>query len=345
MSNAAVNAGRKDQAAYLLPEPARKLVPGLIVALGLGFVANHLGTWAPVVGAPIFGILLGIGLRLLAGVDRNLMPGVGFASKTVLQLSIVILGGSLSLAQVWQIGKGSLDVMAVSLVAGLVTALALGRAMGVPWRMATLLGAGTSICGASAIAAVAPAVGAEEDEVAYSISAVFCFNIVAVFLFPFMGRALGLPDIAFGLWAGTAINDTSSVVAAGYSWSQAAGNYATVTKLARTFMIIPVSLGFATWTAYRRTAESRGRIKFRKTFPWFILGFLGMALLNSAGLIGGMEGAFGALGKFIITVALCAVGMGAEFAKMKAVGLRPLLLGFLTWVGVALVSIVQILLL
>lgn len=323
----------------------RHLVPGLLATLGLAFLAHQLGSLAPLIGGPIFGIVLGMGTRALCGLDPALAPGVRYAAKKVLQASIVVLGGSMSLLQVWQTGRQSLGVMLLSLAAGLIIAFGVGRLMGVPWRLASLIGAGTSICGASAIAAVSPVVRAEEDETAYSISTVFLFNILAVLIFPVLGHLLDLTDQQFGLWTGTAINDTSSVVAVAFARSPQVGSYAAVVKLARSTMILPVALGFATLVGYRErnTARSTGPFPWQQVVPWFIFGFLGMALLNTAGLFGEGGSFFKSIATFGITMALVGVGLGSDFGRMRRTGLRPLILGMLTWLGVALVSIVLIL--
>lgn len=323
----------------------KNLIPGILVTLGLAFLAQWLGGLAPIIGGPIIAIVLGIAVRNLAGMDASIAPGVAFTSKKILQASIILLGGSLSLTQIWQTGVDSMAIMLVSLAVGVLTGLGLGKVFGVPWRLSSLIAAGTSICGASAIAAVAPGVKADDDEVAYSISTVFLFNVAAVFVFPLIGHFIGLSDTAFGLWAGTAINDTSSVVAAGYSWSHDAGVYATIVKLARTSMIIPMAFLFAAWGAQRsRKAESQS-FSLSKIIPWFIVWFMVAALLNSVGLLGNILPQYlNSLGKFGIIMALAAVGLGADFRKMAKTGFRPVLLGLATWVVLAAVSLTQILL-
>lgn len=321
---------------------AQKVLPGIFVTLGLAFLARWLGALAPIVGGPIFAIVLGMVARAVMGLDPILSQGTTFASKKVLQASIVLLGGSLSLGQVWKTGVDSLGVMLVSLGVGLVTAILMGKVLRVPWRLGSLIGVGTSICGASAIAAVAPVIQADEDEVAYGISTVFLFNLIAVFVFPLLGRVTGLDDWAFGLWAGTAINDTSSVVAAGYSWSQQAGTYATIVKLARTSMIVPVALGFALWST-RNSLKTIAEVKIGKIIPWFIVWFLVASVLNSFGLLGNaLPDALSSMGKFGITMALAAVGLGVDFRKMRATGFKPVVLGLITWATVAVISLAQI---
>ena len=203
---------------------------------------------------------------------------------------------------------------------------------------------GTAICGGSAIAAVSPVIGAKDDEIAYAMATIFLFNVIAVLIFPPLGHLLKFSDTAFGLWAGTAVNDTSSVVAAGYAFSNQAGAYATIVKLTRTTMIIPVSLIFAGAIAWQRKKLSQrgsaAKYSFTAIFPWFILGFLLASLLNTLGLLKGNTAVYlSYTGKFLIVMALAAVGLSADLKQMVGPGLKPLLLGLIVWFVVSLVSI------
>jgi uncharacterized integral membrane protein (TIGR00698 family) len=285
----------------------------------------------------VFAILIGILAGNLLHLPSSIKPGSSFCSKKVLQTAIIVLGGSLSLTQVWNTGRESLGVMLVSLSVALIGAWLVGRKLGVTKRLTSLVGVGTGICGGSAIAAVAPIIGADEDEIAFSISTIFLFNVVAVLVFPLLGHLLHLQDKGFGLWAGTAINDTSSVVAAGYSFSKAAGDYAAITKLARTTMIIPISLAIA---AVVRSRSGKSNYSIRKVLPWFIVGFLVMSLLNTTGVFShGVSSFAGQAGKYLIIVALAGVGLGANLSKMIRTGPRPILLGLLVWALVAISSL------
>ncbi|MGA8112171.1 MAG: putative sulfate exporter family transporter, partial [Actinocatenispora sp.] len=215
-------------------------------------VATAVGTVAPVVGAPIVAIALGALLRATLGrreVWSTLRPGAAFAGRYVLQAAVVVFGLGLSLTAVARVGLHSLPVMLGTLAVCLLGAWLLGRALGVSGDMSALVGAGTGICGASAIGAVAPAIAATEATVAYAVSTIFVYNVAAALIFPPLGHLLGLTDHGFGLWAGTAVNDTSSVVAAGFTFSPDAGRYAVVVKLVRSLMIAPVVVALA---AHRR---------------------------------------------------------------------------------------------
>ncbi len=328
--------------------PARRMrsalaaAPGLLLALIIASVATLLARLAPVVGAAVFAIVLGIGVRQLLGMPRVMLPGVRIATKRVLQLSIVLLGTGLSLAQVWRTGSSSLVVMLGTLVVGLCVMLALGRLLNIERTLTRLISVGTSICGASAIGALAPAIEADQEAIAYAISTVFLFNIGGVLLFPLLGHVLGLSQHAFGLWAGTAINDTSSVVAAGYIYGAAAGTYAVIVKLTRTVMIIPVVLVFAVlYAREQRHAKDRpDRRGILHGFPLFIVWFLAASALNTLGafrMLGPQT--LPAVGQFLIVVALAGVGLSADLRAMVRTGARPIVLGLLGWLTLATTSL------
>ena len=315
-----------------------RIWPGVALCAGLALVAGRLGAAWPVIGGAVFALVLGLSVSGLVRARPVLRPGTRLASRKVLQAAIVMLGGSLSLGQVVAAGRQTVAVMLVTLSAALLAAWAYGRLLTVPRRLMWLVGVGTAICGGSAIAAVAPILGADDDEIAFGISTVFLFNLLAVLVFPLVGHLLGLSQFGFGTWAGTAINDTSSVVAAGYAYGHAAGDVATITKLARTTMIVPVSLLFLWRARSGGTLEAGGDL--RRVMPWFIFGFVAMALLNSTGWLGaGMPHVAGALGRALILVALAGVGLGTDLRKLTATGPRPVLLGLLVWVTVALTSL------
>lgn len=323
----------------------KAIAPGLFLAIALAAIAMLLGRLVPIIGGPVFGILLGIVISSIFGKSKITAQGLTFTSKKVLQWSIIALGGGLSLTQVYKVGLSSLYVMIFTLSAAFITAYGFGRLMGIPLKLTSLIGMGTAICGGSAIAAISPIIEAEDKDIAYSISTVFVFNVIAVVVFPILGRLLGFSDNAFGLWAGTAINDTSSVVAAGYAFSNAAGAYATIVKLTRTTMIIPISLIFAAVVSIQKRikANRSGEVNysFKKIFPWFIIWFILASLLNTIGLINlQTAGVITEIGKFFIVVALSAIGLNSDIGQMAKTGLKPMLLGFIVWVSVAIVSLI-----
>lgn len=311
--------------------------PGIAVCTLISLIGVWLGMRVPVVGAPVFAIVIGIAAGSILKLSPATKPGISFCGKKILQLAIIVLGANLSLAQIWNTGRESLWVMLVSLSVSLLGAWFVGARMGIGRRLTCLVGVGTGICGGSAIAAVAPIISADDDEIAFSISTIFLFNVVAVLVFPLVGHTIHLRDHGFGLWAGTAINDTSSVVAAGYSYSKAAGDFAAITKLARTTMIVPISLALALLVR-RRSGESS--YSLRKILPWFILGFIAMATLNTLHLLGPtLPGMAGVAGRYLIVVALAGVGLGANLRKMAKTGPKPILLGLVVWALVAASSL------
>jgi uncharacterized integral membrane protein (TIGR00698 family) len=322
----------------------KKYLPGIAVSFGIAAIAMWLGNLFPIVGGPVIGIIIGILLGNTLGKPAWAESGIKFTSKKILQWAIIVLGTGLSLTQVWKTGIESLSVMVFTLSFAFISAYAFGRLMHIPFRLTSLIGVGTAICGGSAIAAVSPIIEAEESEVAYSISTIFFYNILAVLLFPPLGHLLGFSDTAFGLWAGTAVNDTSSVVAAGYAFSDIAGKYATIVKLTRTTMIIPISLIYAAaMMIHKKRAFKNGsavNYRFTKIFPWFVIGFLAASLMNTVGIFNQAAVEFLSItGKFMIIMALSAVGLSADIRKMMKTGLKPLFLGFIVWVVVASVSI------
>lgn len=315
------------------------------MAVVIAAAATGLGLVLPIVGGPLFGILLGIAVAAAVAPYRGdtYSAGYQFASKPVLQASIVVLGTGLSLRQVVRVGGASLPVMLGTFAVALSGAYLLGRALGVGSDARTLIGVGTGICGASAIAAATSVMKPKQTDVAYAIGTIFTFNIAAVMLFPPIGHLIGMSGQSFGLWSGTAINDTSSVVAAAYSFGDGAGPHGIVVKLTRSLMIIPVVMFLAILTA-RREARAGGSetttIPWRKVVPVFLVGFLLAAALDSIGLIpASWHGPLNHVGAFMITVALAGIGLSMKFQEMRAAGVRPLLLGGMLWVLVALSSL------
>ncbi|WP_347354359.1 YeiH family protein [Intrasporangium sp.] len=323
---------------------AAALVPGLLVVAGIAVCATYLGSLAPIVGGPVAGVVIGGVVSQVVRVPDRLAAGIRFCAKTVLQLAVVVLGFRLSLAQIAQVGASSLPTMVGTLVICLVACYYVGRLLGIDGDLRTLIGVGTGICGASAIAAVAPVVRARNNDIAYAISTIFLFNVTAVLLFPPLGHLLGMSQDAFGLFAGTAVNDTSSVVAAATVFGNEAGDHAVVVKLTRTLMIIPVSLGLSVLVARRDHGQRPGgllaKVPKKRLVPWFLVGFLVAAALNSLGLVpGGMQDPLQFAAVFLITMALTAIGLTTDLAALRRAGFRPLLLGAVLWVVVSVSSL------
>ena len=261
----------------------------------------------------------------------------------MLQASIVVLGATLSLRQVAAVGLGSLPVLLGTLAVALGGAFVLGRLLGVRGDAQLLIGIGTGICGASAIAAVTAVVKPHQTQVAYAIGTIFTFNIAAVLLFPALGHAWHLDPHTFGLWAGTAVNDTSSVVAAAYSFSAAAGPYALVVKLTRALALIPIVAVLAIRQARRDRAAGAAptaRLPWRRIVPAFLCGFLIMSTLATIGVVPtAWQPEITRAGTFLITVALAGIGLSLRWQNIRGTGIRPLLLGGCLWVLVAASSL------
>lgn len=320
-------------------EGAALKIPGLLLCLGIAIVAFGLGHAMPIVGGPVFGIVLGMIAAMTFKPDARFAPGIKFAGKQLLQVSIVLLGATLQLGEVVGSGLHSLPVMLGTLVITLAAAYGLGKLLGIDRDLRRLLGVGTAICGGSAIAALSSVIDVSETEVAYAISTVFLFNIAAVLTFPWIGHLIALSQHAFGLWAGTAINDTSSVVAAGFVYGHAAGTQAVIVKLTRTTLIIPIVVFYAGKRIWKMRGNGAG-VDWAKIVPWFILWFVLAALANTFGAIpAALHPAITELALFLIIVALTGVGLSANAQAIRAAGVRPLVLGFLLWALIAISSL------
>lgn len=333
---------------------AHRLLPGLLLSAAIALAATVLGSLLPLVGAPVSAIVIGAAIAAVLGPRARLLPGIAFASRFILQVSVVLLGAQLSLRQVVSVGLGSLPVMLGTLSVCLAAAYFVGRWLGIVGDIRTLIGVGTGICGASAIAAVTPVIGAASLDVAYAVSTIFLFNVSAVVLFPVLGHLLGLSQHAFGLFAGTAVNDMSSVVAAASTYGTVAANYAVVVKLARTLLIIPICFGLAA-LAGRKSAQPgaavtaaaadgdrkvRARPALHRLVPWFLIGFLLLAAANSAGLIpAASHHALSRTSLFLISIALAAIGLTTDLAGFRRAGSRPLILGGILWIVVSATSL------
>lgn len=317
------------------------IIPGLLLAISLAVCATLIGRWLPALGGAVSGILLGMVIRNTWGVSTVFYPGLRFGSGKILQWSIVLLGFGLSLQQIVHTGASSLLGIAVTLAVAFTTALLLGKWLGAPARLTTMIGAGTAICGGTAIAAITPIIKAEEHETAYAISTIFIFNVLAVLTFPWLGQWLGMSDAAFGQWAGTAINDTSSTVAAAYTYSNAAGDYATIVKLTRATLIIPLCLGLIAFQVWRNKQEGGAKLHLARIFPWFILWFLLASAARTAGLVPEvMEAPLRMAAQFMIVVALTSIGLSSDLRRMAATGIKPVLMGMGAWLCVVLASLV-----
>lgn len=221
----------------------------------------------------------------------------------------------------------------------------IGKILKLDWKLSNMISAGTGICGGSAIAALAPVIDAEDKDIAYAISATFIFDMAMILLFPIMGRLIGLDDMAFGLWAGTAVNDTSSVVAASYAFSEPAGDFATMVKLTRTLAIIPTVVVF--YHIYEKnmtTTRVKGpKSKYFALFPWFILAFVFMSVLNSLGFIApSLSSSLKDMSRFLMVAALASIGLSTNFKELKKAGMAPMFHGLIISTLVVVVAFMVI---
>jgi len=320
-----------------------KNLPGIIFVILIAYIANSMGKELPLIGSTVIAIALGVLIKNFLSIPVQFEPGISYSLKKGLKYAIILLGSSLSLLQVVQIGKDSLLIIVVVVTLGIILTHYIGRMLGLSGKLPLLLGVGTAICGATAIATVSPIMDSKDEETAFAITTIFIFNVIAVIAYPLLGLAFGMSDEAFGIWAGTAIQDTSSVVAAGYAYSDEAGGIATVVKLTRTLFLIPLAvlIGVMYSMKNKKETESKGgKVNLVKIFPFFILGFLGMAILNTLGFFSEqVVTALTSVSKFMILMAMAGVGLGADFKKMKAIGLRPIYCGLLASIIVGVISI------
>lgn len=329
-----------------------KPLPGILLSVAIAALAVFLESLLPihVIGAAVIAMFIGMLCNRFFKKTKVFASGLKFTSKKLLKFAIILLGLSLNIRTVLNVGKMSLAVMFFTLLTCFGGGYFIGKALGLNWKLSNLISAGTGICGGSAIAAIAPTIDAEDNDIAYAISATFLFDMAMIVLFPLMGRALGMSDEAFGLWAGTAVNDTSSVVATAYAFSEAAGDFATMVKLTRTLAIIPTVLVFALIALRLKRKEAlakaedpaalKANFKFSKIFPWFILGFLAMAAVASVLSIPAEAVALTKkISKFLMVCALAAIGVNTSFADMKKAGVRPMLHGFIISALVVVVAL------
>ena len=322
---------------------ALEVWPGVAACVLIAIVATAIGRVVPLVGAAVPAIVIGVAISLVRRPPQRLRAGIAYSSKFLLQCAVVLLGAQLSLVSFVQVGIESLPVMLSSLAVCLAGAWGIGRALRIEPRLRTLIGVGTGICGASAIAAVSPVIGAAGAEVAYAVSTIFLFNVLAVVIFPAIGHLLHMDPHIFGLFAGTAVNDTSSVVATASVFSAAALGFAVVVKLVRTLMIIPITIVLAAVEARRTAASAISARQIGGLVPWFLVGFVVVAVVNSLDLIPpGAQGFLVQASIFLIAVALAAIGLSTDAAALRRAGWRPLLLGAILWVLVAATSLLVI---
>ncbi len=275
-------------------------------------------------------------------------PALKFTSKKVLKAAIILLGASLSVNTILSVGKMTFFVMIFTFAMCFGGGYFIRKLFGLNWKLSNLISAGTGICGGSAVAAIAPVIDADDKDIAFAMSSTFLFDMIMIALYPLMGKALGMSDIAYGIWAGTSVNDTASVVASGYAFSEVAGDFATMVKLTRTIAIIPTVLVFA-YIGTRikqkemKAANNGQKVNLLKIIPWFIGGFLLLAILNSVGCIPvAVSGIMKKTSKFLMVSALAAIGLGTSITDFKKAGLAPMFYGITIDTLVTLTALIVI---
>ena len=323
---------------------------GVALCLLIALPAWFLGKRFDVIGGPVFAILIGMVLALFIKDDAALpfAPGIKFTSKKILQYAVILLGFGLNLSQIARVGARSLPIIVATITTSLVISFALHRALKIPTKISTLVGVGSSICGGSAIAATAPVIDADDEEIAQAISVIFLFNIIAALIFPALGGMLGLSNEGFGLFAGTAINDTSSVTAAASAWdSMHPGanvlESATVVKLTRTLAIIPITLVLACWQmhlARKAGGDAKSTFSLKRAFPMFVLFFVLASVITTVlQLPVSITAPIKELSKFFIVMAMVAIGFNTDIVELVKKGGKPIALGFCCWIGIACISL------
>lgn len=323
---------------------------GVLFCLIIAIPVTLLGKQIEVVGGPVFAILFGMVLALVFPKNRReqLAAGVTYTSKKVLQYAVILLGFGMNLSQILSKGAQSLPTIVATISTSLVIAFVLCHVMNVPGKIATLVGVGSSICGGSAIAATAPVIDADDREIAQAISVIFLFNVIAALVFPTLGGMLGLTNEGFGLFAGTAINDTSSVTAAASAWdSMHPGanvlESATVVKLTRTLAIIPITLALACWQmhlARKAGGDARSTFSLKRAFPMFVLFFVLASVITTVlQLPASFTAPIKELSKFFIVMAMAAIGFNTDIVELVKKGGKPIALGFCCWIGIACMSL------
>lgn len=335
-------------------EVVTKNMKGLLLCLLIAVPAWFLGTAFPIIGGPVIAIILGMIVTLFIKDKSSVQDGINYSAKKILQYAVILLGFGLNLSVILDTGKQSLPIIICTIATSLILAYFLSKVMHIPARIATLVGVGSSICGGSAIAATAPVIDADDEEVAQAISVIFFFNVLAAVIFPHFGNFLGFDQTsgeAFGIFAGTAINDTSSVTAAASTWDNmfalgsATLDKAVTVKLTRTLAIIPITLVLALYRTKKGKSSSGSSVSLKKIFPFFIIYFIVASIITTVATnVFGISAEFFApikeLSKFFIVVAMAAIGLNTNIVKLVKTGGKPIILGLCCWVGITAVSLI-----
>ncbi|MDD6812192.1 MAG: YeiH family protein [Lachnospiraceae bacterium] len=326
---------------------------GLLLCLLIAVPSWFLGKQFPIIGGAVIAILAGMIVTLFLKDKSSFEKGIKFTSKKILQWAVILLGFGLNLNVILETGKQSLPIIVCTIATSLIIAYVLHKVMHIPSKISTLVGVGSSICGGSAIAATAPVIDADDEEVAQAISVIFFFNVLAAILFPTFGKLVGFDTLsgdAFGIFAGTAINDTSSVTAAASTWDSmwnlgsATLDKAVTVKLTRTLAIIPITLVLAFLRTRKESGTDGKKVSFKQIFPFFILYFIAASIITtiavSLGVSADVFKPVKELSKFFIVLAMAAIGLNTDIVKLIKTGGKPIIMGACCWVGITAVSLI-----
>ena len=329
---------------------------GILVCLVIAIPSWLLGKVFPVVGGAVIAIVAGMIITIFWNNKGKAEAGIKWTSKTILQTAVVLLGFGMNLGVIFQTGKQSLPIIICTITTSLFIAWILQKVLKVPANISILVGVGSSICGGSAIAATAPVIDADDDEIAQSIAVIFFFNVLAAIFFPLLGKVIGFDTLhgeAFGIFAGTAINDTSSVTAAASTWDSMwklgseTLNKAVTVKLTRTLAIIPITLGLSWIRTKKNVKEETQATKFslKRAFPMFIFYFIVAAIITTVCVHMGVDAEvfqpMKELSKFMIIMAMAAIGLNSNVIQLIRTGGKPIIVGASCWCGITIVSLVM----
>lgn len=309
----------------------RNIIPGIIAGAALAFIATTLVKLSGIsfISSSVLALVLGILLNNFRKKGDILEPGLKFSAKKILKLAIILLGASMNLGIILNVGKLTYLIMIFTLTASYGLGYIIRKKLGINWKLSSLISAAMTICGGTAIADLSPIVDAEEVDIAYSMSIVFLIDMVLIILFPLIGGILEMTDMAFGLWSGLAINDTSSVLAAGYAYSESAGDFATMVKLTRTLALIPTVVIFSIISnRLNSVKDEKSEFNIKSAIPVFIFLFIIMAALNSLGFIPvGISNTLKSISKFLMIVALASIGLNTRIKDLNKAGIKPIIYG------------------
>mgnify|MGYP002772540154 FL=1 len=329
---------------------------GILVCLVIAIPSWLLGKVFPVVGGAVIAIVAGMIITIFWNNKGKAEAGIKWTSKTILQTAVVLLGFGMNLGVIFQTGKQSLPIIICTITTSLFIAWILQKVLKVPANTSILVGVGSSICGGSAIAATASVIDADDDEIAQSIAVIFFFNVLAAIFFPLLGKVIGFDTLhgeAFGIFAGTAINDTSSVTAAASTWDSMwklgseTLNKAVTVKLTRTLAIIPITLGLLWIRTKKNVKEETQATKFslKRAFPMFIFYFIVAAIITTVCVHMGVDAEvfqpMKELSKFMIIMAMAAIGLNSNVIQLIRTGGKPIIVGASCWCGITIVSLVM----